>query len=155
MTTLQIIILTILAQQVVCAIVYFASGEKEELTAIVSFGFMYVIIAGIASVIQLVVLHYYRKNYEYCQFYGKIKEGEHIVHSWISNYYVQKNILEKFHSVVNEDDDITQSYSVRIIRPNKPFKSIPPKSERITNSHLENKKSVYGMSYQYFQNFLK
>ena len=155
MTILQIIILTILAQQIVCAIVYFASGEKEEITAIVSFGFVYIMVAAVALLIRFIALHYYRKNYEYCQLYGEIKEGKNIVHSWISNYYIQKKILDKFHTVVNEDDDITQSYSIRIIRPDKPFKHIPQKSERITNNHLKNKRSVYGMYYSYLQKFLK
>lgn len=155
MTTLQIIILTILAQQAICAIVYFAFGEKEELTAIVSFCFVYVVVAGIIAVIQALRMHYIRRNYNWYQFYGAyIKDGE-VCPYHINNYLIHNSMLDKFTAVIDESAEVNQPNTVRFLRSGKEQKTLPIRSVIINNRTIKKQKDIYGMSWNTLKKFLK
>lgn len=155
MTTLQIIILTILVQQAICAIVYFASGEKEELTAIVSFGFVYVVIAGIVAAVQAIRLTYIKRNYNWYQFYDTyVKDGKAYFYH-INNYLIHKSILDNFHNVVDEDTEITEPNTIRFLRSGKTINKVPIHSAMIDGRVIKKQKNVYGMKWATLKKFLK
>ena len=148
MTTLQIIILTILAQQIICAIVYFVSGENNETTAIVSFGFVYAIMAAIGLVIYRIRLLYSKHNYNWYQFYDGDECPYHI-----NNYLIHKSIIDKFRNVIDDvNGEITEPQTIRFLRS---CDSVGLSVDKINNRTIKNQKNVYGMKWTTLKKFLK
>ena len=148
MTTLQIIILTILTQQIICAIVYFVSDENDETTAIVSFGAVYVILETIGLVIYHIRLLYSKRNYNWYQFYDGDECPYHI-----NNYLVHKSVIDKFRNVIDDvNEEVIEPQTIRFLRS---CDSVGLSVDKINNRTIKNQENVCGMKWTTLKKFLK
>lgn len=128
MTIIITIICTILAYQLIFAIVDIATNENEKVLIPFGFGIWALLFAGAFWIINKIKLAYYRKYYDTFSFWFKDKQG--IPQHW-HNYYVHKKAQKFF----NIDDNKTHFCTK--MRDGKGYQSVPVKDYCI-NKHGKN-----------------
>ena len=146
MNTLVIVLLSILAWQLVVAIVCFVTNENETIVMRTAIGFWLLPIALVEIVYKYVSLMVSRR-YNLYQFFGVV-EG----HGWCHNFYMTPKTASKFARLYGKDEDVKENYSIRLLREGKEFKSAPYKQEILTDKKLE--QGFGGYSADWLKKFL-
>lgn len=151
MNTLVIVLLSILAWQLVVAIVCLVTNEDETITMRTAIGFWLLPIALVSIVYKYVVLMISRR-YNLYQFFGVVKGQTTPYGGWCQNFYMTPKTASKFARLYGKDETIKENYSIRLLREGKEFKSAPYKQEILTEKDLKNGTS--GFTKKYLEKFL-
>lgn len=136
MNTIYTIILTIIGWQLVCVIVDLITNDDEDKVAIFAFGVWIPVSSAIGFVVKKFRL-FRSRRYNCYQLYGKLSANG-FANSWITNKYMTKEVANKyFIRQFDKDEEVTLSYSIRLLRTGKEFKSAPYKSDILTAKMLE------------------
>lgn len=149
MNTLVIVLLSILAWQLVVAVVCFVSNENETITMRTAIGFWLLPIMIIDFMYKKIHLAISRK-YNCYQFFSVI--GDSPYSGWVNNYYMTPKTASKFARLYGKDEEVKENYSIRLLREGKEFKSAPYKQEILTEKDLVNGTSSF--TKKYFEKFL-
>ena len=151
MNTLVIVLLSILAWQLVVAIVYFASDENETITIWTAIGFWLLPIAFIDIIYEYISLMV-RRRYNLYQFFGIVDGKPTPYYGWCQNFYMTPKTASKFARLYGKNEVVKENYSIRLLREGKEFKSAPYKQEILTEKKL--KQGLNGYSADWFKKFL-
>lgn len=151
MNTLVIVLLSILAWQLVVAIVCLITNEDETITMRTAIGFWLLPIALISIVYKYVVLMISRR-YNLYQFFGVVEGQTTPYGGWCQNFYMTPKTASKFARLYEKDETVKENYSIRLLREGKEFKSAPYKQEILTDKKLE--QGFGGYSADWLKKFL-
>ena len=151
MNTLIIVLLSILAWQLVVAIVCFVTNENETIVMRTAIGFWLLPIALVDIVYKCVSLMVGRR-YNLYQFFGVVEGQSTYLNGWCHNFYMTPKTASKFARLYGKDEDIKENYSIRLLREGKEFKSAPYKQEILTDQKLE--QGFSGYSADWLKKFL-
>ena len=151
MNTLVIVLLSILAWQLVVAIVCFASDENETITMHTAIGFWLLPIALIDIIYGYISLMV-RRRYNLYQFFGIVDDKPTPYYGWCQNFYMTPKTASKFARLYGKNEVVKENYSIRLLREGKEFKSAPYKQEILTEKKL--KQGLRGYSADWFKKFL-
>lgn len=137
MNNIFTIILTIVAWQLICLIVDLITDDNFEKVGVFAFGIWIPVCFFVAFIIRKAKLWMSRK-YNYYQLFGNLS-GSNSRGGWLTNVYMTKAVADKyFIRQFEKDEEITSSYSIRLLREGKYFKSAPNKSDILTAEKIEN-----------------
>jgi hypothetical protein len=112
--------------------------DDQEKVGIFAFGVWIPVCYLIQFVYSKINLLLHRK-YNCYQLFGEIKTDRNFIHSWVTNVYMTKEVANKyFIRHFEKDTEVNLSYSIRLLREGKDFKSTPYKSEILTADKIEN-----------------
>ena len=151
MNTLVIVLLSILAWQLVVAIVCFVTNENETITMRTAIGFWLLPIALVKIVYKYISLMISRR-YNLYQFFGVVEGQTNTYNGWCHNFYMTPKTASKFARLYKKDETIKENYSIRLLREGKEFKSTPYKREILTDKKLE--QGFDGYSADWLKKFL-
>lgn len=151
MNTLVIVLLSILAWQLVVAIVCFVTNENETIVMRTAIGFWLLPIALVDIVYKCVSLMVGRR-YNLYQFFGVVEGRTNAYNGWYHNFYMTPKTASKFARLYGKDEPIKENYSIRLLREGKEFKSAPYKREILTDKKLE--QGFDGCSVDWLKKFL-
>ena len=151
MNTLVIVLLSILAWQLVVAIVCFVTDENETIVMRTAIGFWLLPIALVDIVYKYVSLMVSRR-YNLYQFFGVVEGRVADYDGWYHNFYMTPKTASKFARVYGKDEPIKENYSIRLLQEGKEFKSAPYKREILTDKKLE--QGFGGYSADWLKKFL-
>ena len=137
MSIFYTIILTIICWQLICVIVDIITNDHQECVGLFAFGIWIPIIFFIAFVVKKVKLFSSRK-YNYYQLFGNISSTANSMGGWLVNKYMTKVVADKYFArQFDKDEPVTESYSIRLLRNGKEFKSAPYASDILTADKIE------------------
>lgn len=151
MNTLVIVLLSILAWQLVVAVVCLVTNENETITMRTAIGFWLLPIALVDIVCKYVFLATGRR-YNLYQFFGVVEGQSTPYNGWCHNFYMTPKTASKFARLYGKDEAVKENYSIRLLREGKEFKSAPYKQEILTEKKLE--QGFGGYSVDWFKKFL-
>lgn len=151
MNTLVIALLSILAWQLVVAIVCFVTNENETIVMRTAIGFWLLPIALVDIVYKCVSLMVGRR-YNLYQFFGVVEGRTNAYDGWCHNFYMTPKTASKFARLYGKDETVKENYSIRLLREGKEFKSAPYKQEILTDKKLE--QGFGGYSADWLKKFL-
>lgn len=153
-TIVTTIILTILAYELINFIVYVASGEDEDLLVKTSMGALYVVANIVILIARKVLVAQTRRKYNVYQFFGEVSKSKNPTKcdKWIENYYMTPEVASQFR-MFDRGELVTEDFSIRLLRTGKELKSIPMKSEILTQEKIN--KGIPGMSADFIAKFKK
>ena len=151
MSTLVIVLLSILAWQLVVAIVCFVTDENETIVMRTAIGFWLLPITLVSIVYKYISLMISRR-YNLYQFFGVVEGRTNAYNGWYHNFYMTPKTASKFARLYKKDETIKENYSIRLLREGKEFKSAPYKREILTDKKLE--QGFDGYSADWLKKFL-
>ena len=136
MTIFLTIIFTTICWQLLCVIVDIITDDNIEKVGVVAFGIWIPIFFFISFIVKKVNLLRSRK-YNCYQVFGK-RSPNNSFGGWLTNVYMTKEVADKYFSrQFGKDEDVTQDYSIRLLREGKEFKSTPCKSDILTSERID------------------
>ena len=151
MTIFWTAIITICVWQLLCIIVAIITDDDQEKVGVFAFGLWIPVCFFIAFVVKKVKLWQSRK-YNYYQLYGNLSSKNSSLNGWLCNKYMTKAVADKyFIRQFGKDEEVTESYSIRLLREGKDFKSVPHKSDTLTADIIE--AGEPGLSVDLFKKF--
>ena len=130
-------VIAICAWQLVCVIVDIITDDNQEKVGLFAFGLWIPVCFFVAFIVKKFKLWRSRK-YNCYQLYGNITSKNNSFNGWLTNKYMTKAVADKyFIRQFGKDDEVTESYSLRLLREGKDFKSMPHKSDILTADTIE------------------
>ncbi len=133
-TTLAIILGAVIWMTIV-TIVDLVTNENENIVIPLAAG-IWLIILGLGSrAVYYLRRLYAQKHYVYYQVFGKVTDPYDKYSGYRTNYYMDERAVAHFKNVV-EKDGVPVSYSIRVCRSGKDIKTVPQKSEILTEKQI-------------------
>lgn len=153
MRTFLTVVITIICWQLICVITDIVTDDDHEKVGLFAFGIWVPVCILIGNIAEKIRLASSRK-YNFYQLFGNIRNKNNSMGGWITNVFMTKEVADKyFIRQFGKDDEVTQSYSIRLLREGKEFKSVPYKSDILTANMIEDENGTDGMSFSFLKKF--
>lgn len=153
MNYLVVAVLAIIAWQLVVTIACFITNEKENIVIPLSVGVWFLLINIVGITIVKIKLIISKRRYNIYQVFGDVKRTTNYMEGCITSYYMTPKLANKFARVYAKDEEVHESYSIRLSKEGKDFKAVPWKSDILKEKDLIT--GTKGLSADFLKKFLK
>lgn len=152
-TTLAIILGAVIWMTIV-TIVDLATNENENIVIPLAAGIWLVILGLGSRAVYYLRRLYAQKRYVYYQVFGKLPaEVKGTYDGWLSNYYMDERAAAHFKNILGKEDTPVD-YCIRAWRSGKEIKTIPQRSEILTEKQIL-AMNVPGFTADYLKHFFE